>query len=173
VPKLVTVHRREEITQQAHNYVKSYILLPSGLLGLIAMVGGIAALGYQLMATDGYTWATFYQISGLILLGVVLGVMQTRYHQFLLRRFPDVFASRMRATSHKKGRKAANEPAPPKIDHPGRVLVPIAYVAGSALLIAAAAWAAMVGQVIAAAAVLMPWAGFYWARLFFWRGVVT
>jgi hypothetical protein len=29
------------------------------------------------------------------------------------------------------------------------------------------------GNVDALPALLMPWAGFYWAKLFFWRGVVS
>jgi hypothetical protein len=173
VPKLVTVHRHEEVMRQAHDYVKSYILFPSGLLGLVSMVGGVGALGYQLMASDSYTWGTFYQSSALILLGVVMGVWQTTYHQYLLRRFPDVFAARMRAASSRKGRKAAGDTGTVTFDHAGRRLIPFAYVAGGALLIGSAAWAAMAGEVIGVAAVLLPWAGFYWARLFFWRRVVA
>jgi len=173
VPKLVTFHRHEAITQQAHNYVKSYILFPSGLIGLVCMIGGVGALGYQLMATDSYTWGTFYQSSGLVLLGAVMGVVQTRYHQYLFKQFPEAFAARMRQASIRKSRKTAADPTAGKIDHSGRRLVPVAYLAGGALLVGASVWCGLLGQVNAAAAVLMPWAGFYWARLFFWRGVVS
>ena len=172
MPKLFTVRRREEIVQQAHDYVKSYILFPSGLVGLICMIGGIGGLGYQLMSTDTYTWGTFYQSSGLIVLGVVLGVLQTRYHQFLLRRYPDVFAARMRVAAVKQGRKERKDPHVQAIDHPGRRLIPIAYALGIAGLVGASLSAVLIGQVSAAAAFLIPWAGFYWARLFFWRKVV-
>lgn len=172
MPKLVTVHRQDEVIRQAHDYVKSYILFPSGFLGLVCMLGGVGALGYQLLATDSYTWATFSQSSGLIVLGALVGVAQTRYHQYLLRRFPDVYAARMRIASLKKGRKPPQESSAATFTHSGRRIVPVAYVAGIALLVGASVWASMFGQVGGPAAALMPWAGFYWARLFFWRRVV-
>mgnify|MGYP003343293485 CR=1 FL=1 len=173
MPKLVMVHRQDEISKQAHDYVKSYILLPSGLLGLVSMVGGVGALGYQLIATDNYTWMTFYQSSGLVLLGVVMGIAQTKYQQYLFRQFPDVFAARMRLASIKKGKKPPADSSVRAIEHPGRGLVPVAYLVGGGLLVGASAWCGFMGQVIGLAALLMPWVGFYWARLFFWRKVVS
>ena len=44
VPKLVTVWRKEDIHAQAKHYVKSYILVPSGMLGLVCMLGGVGGL---------------------------------------------------------------------------------------------------------------------------------
>lgn len=172
MPRLITVHRPEQIMQQAHEYVKSYILFPSGLVGLVCLIGGVGGLGYQLIATDSYTWDTFYQSSGLIALGVVMGVAQTRYHQYLLRQFPEVLAARMRQASTKQGAKAKKEPQPVTIAHPGRPFIPLAYVVGVTILAGSAMVAFMYGQVSLVPALLMPWAGFYWARLFFWRSVV-
>lgn len=170
--RLVTVRRPEEIAQQAQEYVKSYILFPSGLVGLICLIGGIGGLGYQLVATDSYTWDTFYQSSALIVLGLLTGVAQTRYHQFLLKRFPDVFAARLRMASMKRGTKAKKEIQSISIEHAGRQFVPLAYTIGAALLIGSALAASIYGQVSTVPALLLPWAGFYWARLFFWRKVV-
>lgn len=172
MPRLISVQRPEQIVQQAHEYVKSYILLPSGLVGLICLIGGVGGLGYQLIATDSYTWDTFYQSSGLVALGAAMGVAQTRYHQYLLRQFPEVLAARMRLASTKQGAKAKKEPRPAAIDHPGRPLIPAVYMVGMALLLGSAMVAFMYGQVNMVPALLMPWAGFYWARLFFWRSVV-
>ena len=176
MPKLVTVRRPEEIRSQAKEYVKSYILFPSGLVGLLCLIGGVGVLGYQLIASDAYTWDTFYQSSALIVLGVVLGLAQTRYQQYLLREFPEVFAARMRSASIKQiGRqagKAKREPEPLTIRHPGRGFVPTAYASGMSLLFGGAIVAAVYGQVSPVPALLLPWAGFYWARLFFWRKVV-
>ena len=137
------------------------------------MIGGVGALGYQLLTTDSYTWGTFYQSSALIVLGAIMGIAQTRYHQYLLKKFPETFAARMRQAAIKKSRKAPADLAAGRIDHPGRRLVPLVYLAGGALLVSASAWCGLVGQVNGPAAVLMPWAGFYWARLFFWRSVVS
>ncbi len=172
MPRLITVRRPEEISQQAQEYVKSYILFPSGLVGLICLIGGVGGLGYQLIATDSYTWDTFYQSSALIVLGVLIGVAQTCYHQFVFKRFPEVLAARMRLASTKRGARVKKEPQPVKIDHAGRQFIPLAYVAGVTLLLGSAFAAATYGQVNAIPAFLMPWAGFYWARLFFWRRVV-
>jgi hypothetical protein len=172
VARLVTVRRPEEIAQQAHEYVKSYILFPSGLVGLICLIGGVGGLGYQLIASATYTWDTFYQSSALIMLGLLIGVAQTRYHQFLLTRFPEVFAARLRMASMKRGAKAKKEPHGLTIHHAGRQFVPLAYLSGAALLIGSALAASIYGQVSTVPALLMPWAGFYWARLFLWRKVV-
>lgn len=171
--KLIAVQTPEEVHRQAQHYVKSYILFPSGLVGLICLVGGVGGLGYQLMAADTYTWATFYQSSGLLLLGGVIGLVQTRYQQFLLRAFPNVLAARMRAASMRQGRKKKGHAPPPPIDHPGRAFVPAAYATGGALLVGSALVASLYGQVNPLPALLMPWAGFYWARLFFWRKVLS
>jgi len=172
VARLITIRRPEQITQQAQEYVKSYILLPSGLVGLICLIGGVSGLGYQLIASGNYTWDTFYQSSALIVTGAVLGFAQTRYHQFVFRRFPDVLAARMRLASAKRGAKAKKETQPMAIDHPGRQFVPVAYMTGVALLIGTTIAASAYGQVSAVPALLLPWAGFYWSRLFFWRRVV-
>lgn len=172
MPRLVAVQRPEDISRQAQDYVKSYILFPSGLIGLICLVGGVGGLGYQLLATDSYTWATFSQSSALLLLGTLLGWVQTRYQQFLFRRFPDVLAARMRRALLKRGSKQKKEPRPVAIHHEGRRLIPLAYGLGVVLLIGSALAATFYGHVNAVPALLMPWAGFYWARLFFWRRVV-
>ena len=108
MPKLVTVHRHDEITRQAHDYVKSYILFPSGLLGLVSMIGGVGALGYQLLATDGYTWVTFYQSSGLILLGVVVGWYKQRIINIFCAAFPTSLPPGCaRRPSRRAGKQAA------------------------------------------------------------------
>ncbi|MGA6829001.1 hypothetical protein ACO9S2_15495 [Nitrospira sp. NS4] len=172
MPKLITRPRPEQIVQQAQDYVKSYILLPSGIVGLICMIGGVGGLGYQLLATDSYTWGTFYQSTGLIVLGVLMGIAQTRYHQFLLAQFPEVLAARMRTATAKKGSKVKKDADLPSIDHQGRQLIPGAYFLGTALILGSSWLATMMGQVDGVPALLLPWAGFYWARLFFWRGRV-
>lgn len=173
MPRLVAIQRPEEISRQAQAYVKSYILFPSGLVGLICLVGGVGGLGYQWLATDRYTWGTFSQSSALLLGGVLLGWGQTRYQQFVFRRFPHVLAARMRRASVKSGSKHKKGPTPIMIEHAGRRLVPVAYGCGVVLLIGSALIAASYGDVHAVAALFMPWAGFYWARLFFWRRLVS
>ena len=173
MPKLVKEWRGEDIRTQARHYIKTYILLPSGFLGLLCMLGGVGALGYQLIASGTYTAATFVTSSVLLLLGGFCGWIQTRYHRYLLDTVPGVFAARMRTAVQRTQRKAKAEPLVPSIDHRGRKLVPMAYLAGIALLLGSSFLAVNQGSIDAVPAVFMPWAGFYWSKLFFWRGVVT
>jgi hypothetical protein len=169
---LITVHRSEQVLQLAHQYVKTYILFPSGLVGLPCLIGGVGGLGYQLIATDSYTWHTFYQSSGLVVLGVAIGVVQTRYQQYLLKQFPEVFAARIRDRIARRRGKSKKDSQPTDFEHPGRSWIPLAYVIGMAILLGSAVAAYLYGQVSAVPALLLPWAGFYWARLFFWRSVI-
>ena len=172
MPKLVKEWRSEDIQTQARHYVRTYILLPSGFLGLICMLGGMGALGYQLIATQAYTWTTFTTSSALLVLGGLCGWLQTRYHRYLLETVPGVFAARMRTAVQRTQRKAKPEPSIPPIAHPGRTLVPLFYLTGASLLLAGSVWAILYGATDPVPALLMPWAGFYWSKLFFWRGVV-
>lgn len=173
MPKLVKEWRSGDIKTQARHYVKTYILLPSGFLGLICMLGGIGTLGYQLIASNAYTWMTFTTSSALLVLGGFCGWLQTRYHRYLFETVPEVFAARMRTAVQRTHRKAKTETVIPPIKHRGRKLVPVAYFAGAGLLVGTSLWAVMSGLMEGVPAMLMPWAGFYWSKLFFWRGVVT
>lgn len=169
--KLITVQRPEQIAKQAQDYVKTYILIPSGLVGLVSMLGGVAGLGYQLFSTDQYTWQTFLQSTGLIALGAALGFAQSRYHFYLLQTFPEVLAARIRSAT-KKGKQTAKGGEVPQLDHPGKQFVSSAYLLGTGILLGMSWLTTSMGQVMIVPAVLLPWAGFYWARLFFWRGRV-
>ncbi len=173
MPKLVPQWREKDIQEQARYYVRSYILFPAGVVGLVCMIAGVGALGYQFVTTSSYTAATFWQSSGLIVVGAFCGWIQTRYHRYLLAKFPEVFAARLRTAVRQQGRKAKAEPGQVSIEHPGRRLVPVAYGAGLVLLWGVSAATIMYGQVDAVPAFVMPWAGFYWAKLFFWRGTVS
>jgi hypothetical protein len=136
------------------------------------MLAGVGGLGYQLIASSTYSWTTFTTSSGLLVLGGLLGWAQTRYHRYLLDTVPEVFAARIRSAVQQQKKKHKVDPKDTKIEHPGRAVVPFAYLAGVLLLTSGSAWTFMQGSVDAVPAILMPWAGFYWGKLFFWRGVV-
>ena len=173
MPKLVKEWRSADIQTQARHYVKTYILLPAGFLGLLCMLGGIGMLGYQLVASKTYTWTTFTASSALLLLGGLCGWLQTRYHRYLLETVPGVFAARMRTAVQRTQRKPKAEPLIPPIEHRGRKLVPVVYLAAGGLLVGSSLWACFYGSMDVVPAMLIPWAGFYWSKLFFWRGVVN
>src|SRR5215217_2617352 len=109
--KLVKGWREQDIHTQARHYVRTYILLPSGFMGLICMLGGIGTLGYQLIASGTYTMATFTTSSALLLLGGLCGWIQTRYHRYLFETVPGGFAARMRSVVRRTRRKARAEPS--------------------------------------------------------------
>jgi hypothetical protein len=174
MPKLVTVLRPEKIDEQARYYVRSHILLPAGTIGLISMVGGVGALAYQLLVNHTYSWVTFLSSSVLIVVGASCGFTQARYHRYLFKTFPEVYAAKMRTAVAQRSRKAKAkvEPEVPTIEHPGRGFVTAISIAGAALVFGSTAAAYMYGDLDLFPALLVPWAGFYWAKLFCWRGVV-
>lgn len=172
VPKLINVNQPQHTTQQALEYVKMHILMPSGFLGLICLIGGVGGLGYQWFATDTYTWETFYQSSGLFLSGIGLGAGHTLYQRYLFREFPEVWAARMKHRLERMKGRLKKRSEPEDFDHPGRQVVPFAYVAGITLLVGSAIAAVAYGHVHIVPALFLPWAGYYWARLILWRKVI-
>jgi len=174
MPKLVTVLRPEKIDEQARYYVRSHILLPAGTIGLICMVGGVGSLGYQLLVNHTYSWVTFLTGTVLLAVGASCGFAQARYHRYLFKTFPEVYAAKMRTAVAQRNRKATakTEPEAQPIEHPGRGFVTAISVAGAALIFGASGAAFMYGDLNMFPAALVPWAGFYWAKLFCWRGVV-
>ena len=170
--KLVTVKQQEGQSAKATAYIKAYMLFPAGILGLISMVGGVGALGYQLIATDTYSWDTFLQSSGLLMLGGVLGWLQTTYHRWILRHRPEVFAARMRQPMLKKSGRPKRDAGASQDSPSGSPWAPVAYMAGLVLLLFGSTIAVLYGAVYPVAAYFLPWAGFFWAKLFFWRTVL-
>jgi hypothetical protein len=109
----------------------------------------------------------------LLVVGALCGWAQTRYHRYLFATFPEVYAARMRTAVVQRSKKAKAEPEVPSIEHSGRGFVPVISITGAALIFGASAAAIVRGDLDPLPALLMPWAGFYWAKLFGWRGVVA
>lgn len=171
MPKVITARRNEGEVEKAQEFVRTYILFPSSLLGLISILLGVGGLGYQVFLGN-YGWNTFTYSSALLVLGVLLGLTQTKYQQYLLREFPGYFAQRMKAYTQRSLRKAKKNAAEISIEHRGRGLVPLWYVLGITLMIAVAGWCVSTGYLTAIAAFALPWAGYFWAKMFFWKGLV-
>jgi hypothetical protein len=172
MPKLVTVLKPEKIDEQARYYVRSHILLPAGTIGLICLVGGMGSLVYQLLVNHSYSWLTFLSSSALIVVGALCGWGHARYHRYLFATFPEVYAARLRTAVAQRSRKTKAAPETPAIEHSGRGFVTAISIAGAALIFGASVVAIVLGNLDPFPAVLVPWAGFYWAKLFSWRGVV-
>ncbi|MGH7231680.1 MAG: hypothetical protein ACREJU_10035 [Nitrospiraceae bacterium] len=171
MPKIITSRRREGTHDKALEYVKRHILFPSGLLGLIFMVSGMASLAYQFTALT-YDGTTFVESMGLLAIGAVFGWAQTRYHRYLLREDPGYFAERMRLYSRSRSKRLRKDTSTPAVEHWGQRFLPLYYLVGVCVLVGAATWSSMFGGTYYVAAFLLPWAGFFWAKMFFWRGIL-
>jgi hypothetical protein len=104
--------------------------------------------------------------------GVGLGAAQTLYQRYLLRAFPEVLAARMKEGLNRQRGKLKKRSDATTIEHPGRQFIPLVYLLGVMILIGGTIAASAYGHVSMVPALLMPWAGFYWARLFLWRRVI-
>ena len=135
---------------------------------------GWGALAYQLLVNHSLAGWTLLTSSALIVVGAACGWGQARYHRYLFATFPEVYAARMRTAVAQRSRKtkAKAELEAPSIEHPGRGFVTAISIAGAILIFGASAVAILRGELDPFPAVLVPWAGFYWAKLFSWRGVV-
>lgn len=171
MPKVITARRQDDETEKAQEFVRTYILFPSSLLGLLAIVVGVVALGVQLWS-ETYGWETFTYSSGLLVAGVLLGLIQTKYQQYLLREFPGYFANRMKAFTQRSIRKAKKAVSDVTIEHRGRGLVPLWYFLGIVTFCTLSGLAVATGFLDAVAAIALPWAGYFWAKMFFWKGLV-
>ena len=171
MPKVITVRRQEGETEKAQEFVRTYILFPASLLGLISILVGVVALGYQLFKGN-YGWETFTYSSALLIAGLLFGLAQTKYQQYLLREFPGYFANRMKAFTQRSMRKAKKTVADVTIEHRGRGLVPVWYFLGMAALLALSGLCVWTGFLHPVAAFALPWAGYFWAKMFFWKGLV-
>lgn len=171
MPKIITAKRAENEVEKAREYVKVHILFPAGVLGLIAMLAGVFALIYQFVV-ETYNWRTFLESSGLIVAGGALGWVQTRYHQYVLREYPRLFASRLRVAPRLGQKRKKGAQAKP-VEHPGQSVVPWLYVVGIGTLVAGSIVVWRIGPLDSVAAFFLPWAGFFWAKLFFWRKALT
>ncbi len=171
MPKIVSTRRHEGELEKAQEFVRTYILFPASLLGLISILVGVVALGYQLFQ-GRYGWETFTYSSALLVAGVLVGLGQTKYQQYLLREFPGYFANRMKAFTQRSMRKAKKMATDVSIEHRGRGLVPLWYFLGIVALVTLSGICIWTGFLDPVAAFALPWAGYFWAKMFFWKGLV-
>lgn len=171
MPKIITTKRAEGAAERAKEYVKTHIIFPSGILGLIFMISGMASLGYQFLGLT-YSWHTFVESTVLFAFGAFLGWGQTRYHRFILLTYPEFYAGRMKTASRSRKTRGKREPVSAGPLHKGQEYVPWFYLLGTLVLFGTAMANFTYGHVYSWAGLLLPWAGFFWAKLFFWRRVL-
>ncbi len=165
--KLITPRRAENLTEKAQEYVRTHVLFPSALLGLILLLAATMALAYQYLA-EFYEGSTFVQSTGLALSGALAGWGQSRYHRYLLTDHPAYFAARLRTFTAKDRKKPRQEGLIAEVKHKGRQWVPLCYVLVGLLFVGLGFVVAAWGKVYPVAAYLLPWAGFFCARVYAW-----
>jgi len=169
--KVITIKRKEGEGERAQEYVRRHILFPAGMLGMFSIVIGVLALLYQLIMGT-YDVYTFAQSSGLIVAGILLGWGQSKYHKFLLRDHPEFFASRLKLGGQRSVQRMKKQAGEAPLNHPGRSLIPLWYVFGITFLLGLSAWSFSTGSLDYMAAFTLPWSGFFWGKLFAWRGII-
>lgn len=166
--KLISPRREETQLGKAKDYIRTHILFPSALLGMILLLAATMALAYQYLV-ETYDGQTFFQSTGLAFLGAFAGWGQSRYHRYLLTEAPDYLASRLRAFEKKDQSRARKDWPIIEAQHRGRQWVPLWYVLGACMFLGMSFWASAWGSVYAVAGYLLPWAGFYCARVYAWK----
>jgi|CXWL01.1.fsa_nt_gi hypothetical protein len=169
--KLLTAKRLGNDAALAQQYVKTHILLPASILGLICLVAGAGTIIYQFIASNYGGW-TFLESMLLLILGGLIGWGQTRYQRFLYEAHPAVFANRMKSSSRPAHKQRKREPVQVSPVHQGQRLVPYLYALGVITIVACSTASWVHGYVEWVAALLIPWAGFFWAKLYAWRSVI-
>ena len=83
-----------------------------------------------------------------------------------------MFAARLQQPTVSKSGKPKRESAASQEQASGSPWAPGAYMVGLAILLAGSMLSVLYGVVHPIAACFLPWAGFFWAKLFFWKSVL-
>jgi hypothetical protein len=167
MPKIITSRRRESEIDRARSYIKSRTMMPIIPLGMVTLLTGYGSLVVTWFE-DKLTGQTLLISTALFLLGVGLGWAHVRYERYLVTTYPEHFARK------KKLLDAAKEYKRPKGDlptrgpaHRGRTIVWFVY--GLAICGIFGLSIAYANQLGVYTAFFLPWAGYFNAKVIFWR----
>ncbi len=167
--KLISPHHDSSTASRAKEYLRSHVVFPSALLGIILLIASTMGLIYQYLS-ETYEPMTFLQSTALAMIGALTGWGQSRYHRYVLGRYPEIFSARLSASPTKqrsRSRRRALLAGGP--EHPGRRWVPLWYLLAVATLLGLSFSAAAWGSVYAVSSYLLPWTGFFCARVYSWK----
>lgn len=164
--RVVTARRAESERQKAIQYIKTSIIYPSALLGLISLVLGYGALIYLLF--KGRFLASVVLDSFVLLgVGILLGWLQYFYQRFLFENHPEYYAERRRRTELLRAGQARKLDVLEKPNHKGRRIIPYIYL--GAFVGAVAMVITYATRLNTLSAVFLLLAGLYNVRFFFWK----
>ncbi len=80
--KLITPKRRESKADRTKTYVQTFIMVPSVLMGMVALITGYGGIIFSFMQ-DKLTGLTLLDSTGLLFFGALLGWGHARYQHHL------------------------------------------------------------------------------------------
>ena len=169
MPKFITVKKAENERQQAAQYLKTSLVYPSALMGLIGLVLGYGGVIYLMII--GKPMMELLSASLVLLTsGLLLGLLQAFYQHYLFRSHHEVFSDRVHRNKLRMSGQVKKIGDPVTAKHTGRWAVPYIYLIG---------WAGFVSLVILHAeklnyfsSIFLVLAGFHNARFFYLKRLI-
>ena len=171
MPKIVTAQHRAGEAERARLYVKSRLMMPTIPLGMVALLtgyGGVVVAWLQ----EKLTPEGFFSSSILFVAGAAWGWVHAQYDRYLLNRYPEYLARKQKVLDAVKGhKKRTREVSISGLNHPGRKLVLVGYIVGLASQFGLTVY--FIGEVGVYAAVFLPWAGYFNAKVIALRDLLV
>lgn len=167
MPKIVTAKRREGEMERARRYLKGRLMFPTIPLGMVALLAGYGGV-VMMWLQDELTTGAVLGSTLLFFFGAVLGWGHVRYERYLVKNCPDYLARRQKLLEAAKEFKRARPDVPSTAPiHGGRRLVLAAYAVGICAQFGITAY--YLEPLGVYAAFFLPWAGYFNAKVIFWR----
>jgi hypothetical protein len=171
MPKILTARRREDERERARLYLKSRLMLPTIPLGMVTLLAGYGDVVLMWIQNE-LTPQALLGSTMLFLFGAVWGWGHARYERYLLETCPEYFARKQKLLEAAKEYKRVKRDLPAAGPlHPGRRFVVAMYIVGIASQAGISVY--YLGHVGVYAAIFLPWAGYFIAKVIFWRSLFT
>jgi len=171
MPKILTARRREDERERARLYLKSRLMLPTIPLGMVTLLAGYGDI-VLMWVQNQLTPQALLGSTILFLCGAVWGWGHARYERYLLGTCPEYFARKQKLLEAAKEYKRMKRDLPAAGPlHPGRRFVLAMYVVGIASQAGISLY--YLGHLGVYAAIFLPWAGYFNAKVIFWRSLFT
>jgi uncharacterized membrane protein len=171
MPKLVTVKRREGKADKRKTYIQTFIMVPSVLMGMVALIVGYGGIIFTYMQ-DRLSGLTLLDSTGLLFFGAFLGWAHARYQHHLFLTFPEHYAGHFQLLTQgarRKRRKKAPRQQDTQHEKPEPVMHYGVYLLGTTMLITAIVFPISTGRLNVYAAIFLPFAGYFNAKFLVWR----
>jgi hypothetical protein len=171
MPKILTIRRREDERERARLYLKSRLMLPTIPLGMVTLLAGYGDMVLMWIQNE-LTPQALLGSTILVLCGAFWGWGHARYERYLVGACPEYFARKQKQLESAKEYKRVKRDFPATGPlHPGRRFALGMYVVGIAFQAGISLY--YLGHVGVYAAIFLPWAGYFNAKVIFWRELFT